>query len=314
MCTHIVDNRHISVLYSELVDGIEVFSGKQNIIVDCTLWMAWHAIWVISKMNEGDIFIWFDADIDNLNLAREKLEKYAKPWVEIKFINSNYVNLKEALKEIWVDKITGIYYDLWLSSLHVDEADRGFSFRENGPLDMRFDRTKWITASDVVNWYSRDDLYKIFRQYWEEPFSNKIATTIVEERRKAWKIETTKDLVEIISKVTKHPKAKTRIFQAIRIEVNKELENLEKSLEDAISLLDSKWIIFVISFHSLEDRITKNIFRQESRDCYCSDLICTCKHKKQIKILTKKPIIPSEEELKQNSRSRSAKARSAQKI
>jgi len=314
MCTKIVDKRHISVLYRELVDSVEVFSDKKNIIVDCTLWMAWHAIGVIEKMNKGDIFIGFDADIDNLNLARKKLEEYAKPWVKIMLINSNYVNLKEELEKNWVDKITGIYYDLWLSSLHVDESERWFSFRETGPLDMRFDRTSWRTAADIVNWYTRDELYKIFRQYWEEPASNKIATTIVNRRKKLWKLETTTDLVEVIWEVTKHPKAKTRIFQALRIEVNKELENLEKSLEDAIGLLEEKWKIFVISFHSLEDRITKNIFRKESRDCYCSDLICTCKHKKQIKILTKKPIIPTEEEQRENSRSRSAKARLAEKI
>jgi len=314
MCTKIVDKRHISVLYRELVDSVEVFSDKKNIIVDCTLWMAWHAIGVIEKMNKGDIFIGFDADIDNLNLARKKLEEYAKSWVKIMLINSNYVNLKEELEKNWVDRITGIYYDLWLSSLHVDESERWFSFRETGPLDMRFDRTSWRTAADIVNWYTRDELYKIFRQYWEEPASNKIATTIVNRRKKLWKLETTTDLVEVIWEVTKHPKAKTRIFQALRIEVNKELENLEKSLEDAIGLLEEKWKIFVISFHSLEDRITKNIFRKESRDCYCKDLICSCKHKKQIKILTKKPIIPTEEEQRENSRSRSAKARLAEKI
>ncbi|MCT4617520.1 MAG: 16S rRNA (cytosine(1402)-N(4))-methyltransferase RsmH [Candidatus Gracilibacteria bacterium] len=314
MCTQIVDNRHISVLYRELVDSIEIFSDKKNIIVDCTLGMAGHAIGVIEKMSEGDIFIGFDADIDNLCLAEKKLEKYAKSGIKIILINSNYVNLKQELALKGIDKITGIYYDLGLSSLHVDESERGFSFREEGPLDMRFDRTSGKTAADIVNGYTRDDLYKIFRQYGEEPASNKIATAIVNRRKKMGKFVTTTDLVEVIGEVTRHPKAKTRIFQAIRIEVNKELENLEKSLNNAIELLEKDGKIFVISFHSLEDRITKNILRRESRDCYCSDLICTCKHKKQIKILTKKPIIPSEEEQKMNSRSRSAKARLAVKI
>lgn len=304
--------KHISVLLNELVDSISISKSKKNIIVDWTLWMWWHALKIIEKMNPLDIFIWFDADLENLSLAKKRLEKTNKNIKKI-FINSNFVNLKEELKKEWIEKITGIYYDFWLSSLHVDEAERWFSFNLDWPLDMRFDKKSWKTAAEVVNSYNADELYKIFKEYWEEPNSKKIASKIV-ERRKTEKFKRTKDLSDIIEEVTSFHKTKNKIFQAIRIEVNNELENIKTSLTDAIELLEEWWNIFVISFHSLEDRITKQIFKRESKDCICKDLICTCKHTKQLKILTKKPLIPTEEEIKSNIRSRSAKARLAIKI
>lgn len=179
---------------------------------------------------------------------------------------------------------------------------------------MRFDTSIWESASEIVNSYSKDELTRIFREYWEEPMSKKIAEKIFEVRKSWFRFKTTLDLSKIIWEVSKFPKSKNRIFQALRIQANKELESIEKSLSDAINLLETWWNIFVISFHSLEDRIVKNIFKQESRDCYCNELICICKHKKQIKILTKKPILPTQNEVLQNSRSRSAKARNAIKI
>ena len=306
-----IESRHISVLLHELVDSIDIKDDKKNIIVDCTLWMWWHASKIIEKMNKWDTFIWFDADIKNLELAKIRLEEVNKDiWVEIILINSNFINLKEQLEERWIEKITWIYYDLWLSSLHLDEADRWFSFMLEWPLDMRLDKTKWKTAADIVNGYTQADLREIFMKYWEEPGSNKISARIVEERRKN-KFKTTTELSEIIPG---WPKTKSRIFQAIRIEVNQELKAIETSLEDAIKLLDKNWKIFVISFHSLEDRITKQILKKETKDCICTDLICSCGHKKSLKVLTKKPIIPSDEEIKENPRSRSAKARCAEKI
>jgi 16S rRNA (cytosine1402-N4)-methyltransferase len=178
------------------------------------------------------------------------------------------------------------------------------------PLDMRLDKNRWITAAKVVNSYTKQELREIFLKYWEEPGANKIAEKIIEQRKKK-KFETTLELAEIIPGL---PKVKSRIFQAIRIEVNKELEYLEKSLDDAIKLLEKDWTIFVISFHSLEDRITKQIFKKETKDCICRDLICSCKHIKSLEITSKKPILPSEEEIKQNPRSRSAKGRCAIKI
>lgn len=301
---------HIPVLLEELVSFVKIDENKKNIIVDCTLWLGWHAKKIIEKMNSGDIFIWFDADIRNLKLAKENL-KWINEKVEKIYINSNFVNLKEELAKIKIDKITSIYYDLWVSSLHLDDATRWFSFRFDGPLDMRFDTSTWFPASHIVNTYKEFDLTRIFREYWEDSWSKKIAQKIIEKRKTWFKFTKTKELADLIDETTTYPKTKTRIFQALRIETNKEIENLKNSLIDAVNLLQSSWTIFVISFHSLEDRVVKNVLRDESRDCICSDIICTCKHKKQIQILTKKPILPSKKEESLNSRARSAKARSA---
>lgn len=304
-----LDSRHISVLLNELVNSIEIFNNKQNIIVDCTLWMAGHAISIINKMWKWDIFIWFDADDRNLKLAKINIEKI-NPKPKIILINSNFINLKEELQKKWIEKITGIYYDLWLSSLHLDEAERWFSFMREWPLDMRLNKNHWKTAKDIINSYTSSELRKIFLKYWESSQANKIANRIVNSRKQK-KFETTTDLAEII---TGGPKEKSKIFQAIRIEVNKELEAIEKSIPDAIKLLERNWNIFVISFHSLEDRIVKNILKKETKDCICTDLICSCHHKKSLKLHSKKPITPSEEEIKYNPRSRSAKGRWATKI
>lgn len=306
-----IKDKHIPVLLDELVNSIELQKNKKNVIVDMTLWMWWHASKIIENMNFWDIFIWFDADIKNLELAKNRLNNLnISQKINLYFINSNFCYLKEELKKIWVNKISWIYYDLWLSSLHLDEADRWFSFMLDWPLDMRLDKTKWITASQVVNWYSKDELINIFYKYWELSQAKLIAEKII-NARKINKFKTTKQLSDIVWWI---PKVKSKIFQSIRIEVNKELENLQKSLNDSIKLLEKWWIIFVISFHSLEDRIVKNTFKTESKDCICSDLICSCKHKKLLQILTKKPITPSLKEIKMNSRSRSAKARYAKKI
>lgn len=306
-----IEKKHIPVLLNELVWSIEIRNDRKNIIVDATLWMAWHASKIVEKMNEWDVFVWFDADKENIKLAKIRLEEVNKnKKIKLFFINSNFWNLKEELNKVWIEKITGIYYDLWLSSLHIDEAERWFSFMQDWPLDMRLDKSKGKTAYDIVNFYEEKDLKDIFWKYWEEPWSAQIAKQIVEKRKKK-KFETTLELAEIIHWWIK---AKSRIFQAIRIETNAELENLEKSLQESINLLEKNSIIFVISFHSLEDRIVKNIFRNESRDCICNDIICSCKHKKNLEILSKKPILPTENEIKINSRSRSAKARIAKKI
>ena len=314
--------KHISVLLNELVDSINILENE-NIIVDCTLWMAGHFIEVAKKLNHWDIIIWFDADFKNLWLAKqriieeleninfiEKKEDKNKDKLNIVLINSNFWNLKEELEKIWIEKTTGIYYDLWLSSLHLDEADRWFSFMQNWPLDMRLDKSHWKTAAQIINSYLASELREVFLKYWESLQANKLAHKIV-DLRKQKKFETTSDLAEIIPGP---PKEKAKIFQALRIEVNKELEMLEKSLKEAIEILEKDGIIFVISFHSLEDRTTKQIFKKETRDCICSDFICSCHHKKSLKLLNKKPILPTQEEISQNSRSRSAKARIAQKI
>jgi len=304
--------RHISVLLEELVNSIEIFSGKPNIIVDCTLWMAGHAREIIKKMWEWDIFIGFDADSRNLELAKQNLD-----WIETKvkiiLINSNFIHLKSELQKVGIESITWIYYDLWISSLHVDEAERGFSFKQDWPLDMRFDTSTGKTAADIVNFSSKKELEDIFRYYWEDPSFRKIADRII-LKRKQEKFFTTKDLANFLDEILKFPKTKTRIFQALRIEVNKELEAMEKSIPDALDLLESWGNIFVISFHSLEDRIVKHILKKETKWCICSDIICSCHHEKSLKLHSKKPILPSEEEIEFNPRSRSAKARGATKL
>lgn len=305
---------HISVLLDELVNSIRIFK-KKNIIVDCTLGMWWHAREIIKKLNKWDTFIWFDADKRNLEIAQPKLqEEFKDSWIELIFINDNFSNLKKRIEELWFSKITGIYYDLWISSLHVDDGERGFSFRIDGPLDMRFNPEVWISASQIVNSYSKDELLRIFREYGEEPAARKIAEWIFAQRKLWTRFHTTKQLSDYIGTLSKFPKSKTRIFQALRIEANGELDVIEKSLQDAIELLDIWGTIFVISFHSLEDRIVKNIFKKESKDCICSDIICMCHHKKSLEILSKKPILPTDAEIQHNSRSRSAKARYAKKI
>lgn len=320
------EEKHISVLLNELVENIDIFENKKNIIVDTTLWMAGHAKKIIEKLYIWDIFIWFDADARNLVLAKEILENYFEDKINIVFaknfvddkinvilINSNFLNLISELEKRDIKNITWIYYDLWISSLHVDENERWFSFKNNWPLDMRFDNTKWKNAADIINSYTQSELRRIFIEYGEESNSNKIANKII-ETRKIKKITTTKELAILIDETANFPKTKTRIFQALRIEVNKELENIEKSIKDAIKILEKNWKIFVISFHSLEDRIIKQIFKIETKDCICKDIICTCKHKKSLKILYKKPILPTKNEIENNHRSRSAKARCAIKI
>lgn len=306
---------HKPVLLKELVDSIEIKKDEKNIIVDCTLWMWWHAIEIIKRLNEWDIFVWFDVDFRNLSIVKPYIEKICrKRNIDLILINDNFVNIKKRLEEKNITSITWIYYDLWLSSLHIDNSERWFSFMKNWPLDMRFDTSSWITAKNILTSYDKKNLTKIMRIYWDEPLAEKIADKIIFERKNGNNFETTSSLVKVIEKFSKNPKTKARVFQALRIEVNKELEYLEKSLKDSIELLCSWGDIFVISFHSLEDRIVKNIFKTESKDCICNDIVCTCNHKKSLKIITKKPITPSFTEIKQNIRSRSAKARHAKKI
>ncbi len=306
---------HKSVLLDELVSGIKIWNDKQNIIVDCTLWMAWHARQIIKKLHPGDIFIWFDSDSRNLKKVQPYVEEeFRESGIKLLFINDNFKNLKQNLQNLNIREITWIYYDLGMSSLHVDEAQRGFSFQLDWPLDMRFDMKQSVTASQIVNSYKKEELIKIFREYGEEPSSKKIAEEILLQRKSWFRFKTTKELSDLIGKISHFPKSKNRIFQALRIETNKELEVIQTSVSDAIELLTSGGVIFIISFHSLEDRIIKNIFREESRDCNCTALICNCHHKKQLSIITKKPILPSENETKENPRSRSAKARCAIKI
>lgn len=313
------ENIHTSVLLDQLVDAIEVKEDRKEVIVDCTLGYGGHASEVLKKMKSGDTFVWFDADERNLILAKERLEKTKTQFslprdIKIVLIHSNFEHLSEKLSENGIENITGIYYDLWVSSLHFDEAERWFSLRLDGPLDMRFDASTWKTAADILNFYEEKDLFQIFKEYGEEPHARKIAARVITERKKS-KFLTTFDLTDFLDReINSHIKTKMRIFQALRIEVNKELDTLKNSLNQAIKLLETDGNIFVISFHSLEDRIVKQIFKRETRDCICSDIICSCHHTKTLRLTHKKPILPEDDEISRNSRSRSAKARHAIKL
>lgn len=308
---------HIPVLLNELVDSIEIAWDRQNIVVDCTLGLAGHASEIIKKLNKWDIFVWFDADEDNLKNASLNIDKNVWEYIKEKnikiyLINSNFRNLKWELNKIWIDKISWIYYDLGVSSVHFDDENKWFSFRWEGILDMRFDRKSGITAKDIINKYSENDLYRVFREYGEEKKSKFIINNILKTRSEK-EIKTTKDLLEIIESSSFDPKSKLRVFQALRIEVNDEFGALKGSLQDAVKLLDIGWIISVISFHSLEDRIVKQTFNEfiKTEINQITGMNIT---KPVLEKVYKKPLIPKQNELDSNPRSRSSKLRVLKKI
>lgn len=307
---------HIPVLYKELIYGLGISNIRQNIVVDATLWLGWHAKWVIENLCENDIFIWFDADLDNLENAKNNIinhfwDKIKNKNIQLFFIYSNFRNITEKLSEIWIEKITAIYYDFWVNSVHYDNWDKWFSFRFDWPLDLRFDRNNWITASDVINNYSESDLRRVFYNYWEEKKTPFIIKSIL-QKREIKKITTTFELLDIIEKASFDPKSKTRVFQALRIEVNDEFWAIKESLNKAIPLLKEEWIMACITFHSLEDRITKQIFWEFCKD-EIDDFSWQISKKWIAKKITKKPIIPTNQEIENNPRSRSAKLRIIQK-
>ncbi|MCH8518595.1 16S rRNA (cytosine(1402)-N(4))-methyltransferase RsmH [Candidatus Gracilibacteria bacterium] len=313
MQVRVDENIHTSVLLEELVSGLDISQTQTNIIVDCTLGLGGHASLVLSKLKAGDIFIGFDADSRNLSLAKAQLE-ILNSQAQIILIESNFRYLREELQKRDIYICSGIYYDLGVSSLHFDEAERGFSLRLNGPLDMRFDTRNGKTAADILNYREEKDIFYILKNYGEEPYARKIAARIIEERKKK-KFETTFELTDFLEKhINKHIKTKMRVFQALRIAVNEELTTLEESLEQARSLLSVGGKIAAISFHSLEDRIVKHFLKKYARDTDYDEIRREYKQKKEFQICTKKPILPSEQEQKNNPRSRSAKLRIAEKI
>lgn len=305
---------HYSVLLNESIDGLNI--KNDGVYVDCTLGYAGHSKVILEKIKKGYLYA-FDEDESATEYSQNALASIGDNF---KIFRKNFVNLKETLKTENINKVDGILFDLGFSSPQIDEKARGFSFMLDSFLDMRMDRTSKLTAFDVVNTYSVDKLTKIFYEYGEEKLSKSIATTICNERKNK-KIKTTFDLVEIIKKSTgsnyffkNHPERK--IFQAIRIEVNSELDVLEKTLPDAIELLNQGGRICVITFHSLEDRIVKKIFKKYSEpDEVVKGMIdIPDEYKPKIKIVNKKPILPSEKELNENSRSHSAKLRIIERI
>ena len=300
------DFKHYTVMLNEAVDMLECTDGK--IYVDCTLGGGGHSELILKRISPNGRLIAFDIDDEAIAHAKERLKGYNN----LTIVKSSYTNIKSELKKLGIDKITGgVILDLGASYHQLTKAERGFSFSKDAPLDMRFDMESDFSAYDVVNTYSESELVRIFSEYGEEHFSKRIAKKIVEERAKK-KIKTTCELSDIIisavPKVKSHIHPATRVFQAIRIEVNNELKNVNIVLHDILDLLSVGGIISVISFHSLEDRIVKRFFKFESQKCRCNDMICKCPPPR-IELINKKPIEASEWEVKENPPSRSAKLR-----
>ncbi|WP_062552165.1 16S rRNA (cytosine(1402)-N(4))-methyltransferase RsmH [Peptoniphilus phoceensis] len=306
---------HKSVLLKETIEALNVREGK--IYLDGTLGGAGHSLEILKKLDGSGLLIGIDQDKEALEVAKNRLSDFKN----VKFFNLNYVDFENALDELGIDKIDGVLLDIGVSSYQFDNPKRGFSYRFDAPLDMRMDLDLEISAKDIVNTYSESEITKIIKDYGEENWAARIAKFIVDERREK-SIETTFELVEIIKKAIpagarrNGPHPAKRTFQALRIEVNKELDVLKDSIERFVSRLNPGGRIAIITFHSLEDRIVKNAFKYLEKDCICppSSPICTCDKKKEIKIITRKPITATEYELKENNRSHSAKLRVAEKL
>lgn len=308
--------KHIPVMLNEVIDGLDI--KKDGIYVDCTVGGGGHSFEIAKRLKGGHLYA-FDRDEDAIKKSSQTLEKFKD---RVTLTKANYKQAPEILKSLGVEKIDGFLIDLGVSSYQIDEAERGFSFVHNGRLDMRMDRDEAVeTAYDIVNTYSDKQLAQIFRDYGEEEFAWQIAKNIVKHREKA-PIETTFQLRDIIEEsmpkkiVFSRGGASKKVFQALRIEINAELEKLDTLLKQLLDMLNVGGRGCVLTFHSLEDRIVKNVFKLESTGCICPPKtpICICGHKASVKLVSRKPIVASEEEQKQNSRSTCAKLRIVEKL
>ena len=304
--------KHYSVLLNETIENLAI--KPDGIYVDGTLGGGGHSYHVASRLGENGRLIGIDQDKDAIKAAGERLAEFGD---KVTIIRSNYSNMKEELHRIGIEKVDGIVLDLGVSSFQLDTPERGFTYREpDAPLDMRMDDRQSLTAKDIVNGYSEMELFRIIRDFGEDKFAKNIAKHIVAARAKK-PIETAGELTDIIRaaipmkvQVTGGHPAK-RTFQAIRIELNKELEVLQNNLDDMIELLNPGGRICIITFHSLEDRIVKTIFKKNENPCTCPSHfpVCVCGKSSKGSVVGRKPILPSEEELEVNSRSKSAKLR-----
>lgn len=308
---------HKSVLLNETIDSLNI--KPDGIYVDGTLGGGGHALEVCKLLSEHGRLIGIDQDAAAISAATERLKDHKD---KVTVVRSNYVNIKEVLKELGIEKVDGIYLDLGVSSHQLDVPERGFTYREeDAPLDMRMDQRNDQTAADIINEYSEFDLYRIIRDYGEDKFAKNIAKHIVRERQ-VKPIKTTGELSEIIKNaipakiraVGGHPSKRT--FQAIRIELNKELEVLSQSIDTMIDLLNPGGRLSIITFHSLEDRIVKARFKTNENPCICPPdfPVCVCGKKSKGKVITRKPVIPTEEEIEENKRSKSSKLRVFERI
>ncbi|WP_313153250.1 16S rRNA (cytosine(1402)-N(4))-methyltransferase RsmH [Lacrimispora sp.] len=308
---------HKSVLLYETIDSLNV--KPDGIYVDGTLGGGGHALEVCKHLGTYGRLIGIDQDEAAIKAATERLKAYVD---KVTVVRSNYENIQTVLKDLGIERVDGIYLDLGVSSYQLDMPERGFTYREDdAPLDMRMDQRNEQTAADIINTYSEFDLYRIIRDYGEDKFAKNIAKHIVRERQ-IKPIETTGELTEIIKgaipakvrAVGGHPSKRT--FQAIRIELNKELEVLMKSLDTMIDLLNPGGRLSIITFHSLEDRIVKTRFKTNENPCTCPPNfpVCVCGKKSKGKVITRKPIVPSDEEIEENKRSKSSKLRVFERI
>lgn len=304
---------HYTVMANEAVDALECEEGK--IYVDATLGGGGHSELILKKIQSGGRLISFDVDTEAIAFAKNRLKDYAN----LTIVKDSYTNIKNVLQSLGIEKITGgIVFDFGASYHQLTKQERGFSFMREAPLDMRFDMQSDFSAYDVVNSYSEDRLVQIISEYGEERFTKRIVKNII-NYRKDKNIDTTTELADLIKKSVPFSGAKihpaTRVFQAIRIEVNDELKNIKNTLNDVLTLLSVDAIISTISFHSLEDRLVKQCFKYYSAKCHCkpNEPICHCKEP-MLELLNKKPITATASEIEQNPPSRSAKLRVAKKI
>lgn len=303
--------QHISVLLNETIESLDI--KPDGVYVDGTLGGGGHSLEICKRLGTHGRLIGIDQDMDAIKAAGERLRDYSD---KVTIVHSNYQDMDSVLRELGISGVDGIVLDLGVSSYQLDNAERGFTYREDTPLDMRMDQTQSMTARDIVNGYSEQELFHVIRDYGEDSFAKNIAKHIVRARADK-PIETTGELNEIIrgaipAKVRQnggHPSKKT--FQAIRIELNRELEVLEQSLDKMIELLNPKGRLAVITFHSLEDRIVKNIFRKNMNPCICPPEfpVCTCGRVPTGRVITRKPILPDEDEIQNNKRAKSSKLR-----
>lgn len=303
--------KHKSVLLEETIENLNI--KPDGIYVDGTLGGGGHSYHIAEQLSSNGRLIGIDQDADAIAAATKRLEPFSD---RVTIVRNNYCNFEQVLRELSIDKVDGIVLDLGVSSYQLDTAERGFTYKTDAPLDMRMDQRQQLTAKDIVNTYSEFDLYRIIRDYGEDRFAKNIARHIVSARQ-IKPIETTFELNEVIKAaipmkvraVGGHPAKKT--FQAIRIELNHELDVLEDSIDTMIDHLNDKGRICIITFHSLEDRIVKTRFRNCENPCTCPPdfPVCVCGKKSKGKVITRKPIVPSEEELEENKRSKSSKLR-----
>lgn len=302
---------HIPVLAKETIENLNI--NPDGIYLDLTLGKGGHSKLILERLSDKGRLIAIDQDKEAIEAAKENLRDFSN----VTFVNSNFENFEKALEDLGLDFIDGALMDIGVSSYQIDNADRGFSYMKDGPLDMRMNQDNELTAEVIVNEYSQDELERIFFEYGEERFARAIARNIVRLRDEG-RIDTTFKLRNIVTKSIKsqdaHPEK--RVFQALRIEVNRELEVLENTIERLVDHLKKDGRIAIITFHSLEDRIVKNKFRDLATDCICPPEfpVCVCNHRAKIKIITRKPVTASKAELRDNSRSKPAKLRVGQRI